>query len=140
VGLRARRDDNALGHNPPGTRVSVSAAAAGQGGIVISVLDNGAGMPSEIASAPFEPTRRRRSPTGGAGLGLSIARGIVDAHGGRIDLEQPGKGTRFLIHLPVEMPAAAVGRSAEPAASVNELTAADDHDAAAGQQVEARRA
>jgi signal transduction histidine kinase/ABC-type branched-subunit amino acid transport system ATPase component len=134
--------DNALGHNPPGTRVSVSAAVAGQGGIAISVLDNGAGMPSEMASAPFEPIRRRRSPTAGAGLGLSIARGIVEAHGGRIELEQPGKGTRFLIQLP-EMPAGPDGRSAEPAASVTGLAARDDlpalpasdgHDAPAGSQ------
>ena len=101
--------DNALGHNPPGTRVSVSAEAAGQDGIAVSVLDDGAGMPGEIASAPFEPMRRRRAPSAGAGLGLSIARGIVEAHGGRIVLEQPGKGTRFLVHLPVEMPAPADG-------------------------------
>ncbi len=97
--------DNALGHNPPGTRVSVTAAAPGQGGITVSVLDDGVGMPSEIASTPFEPVRRRRAPTAGAGLGLSIARGIVEAHGGRIVLEQPAKGTRFLVHLPIEMPA-----------------------------------
>ena len=102
--------DNALGHNPPGTRVSVTAAAAGRGGITVSVLDDGAGMPSEIASTPFEPVRRRRAPTAGAGLGLSIARGIVEAHGGRIVLEQPAKGTRFLVHLPVEMPARTPGR------------------------------
>jgi signal transduction histidine kinase/ABC-type branched-subunit amino acid transport system ATPase component len=118
--------DNALGHNPPGTRVSVSATVAGQGGIAISVLDNGSGMPSEMASSPFEPVRRRRSPTAGAGLGLSIARGIVEAHGGRIELEQPGKGTRFLIHLPVEMPAGPDSRAAEPAADATGLTARDD--------------
>ena len=130
--------DNALGHNPPGTRVSISAAAAGRGGIAISVLDDGAGMPGDIASAPFEPARRRRSPTAGAGLGLSIAKGIVEAHGGRIELEQPEQGTRFRIHLPVEMPARTDDPSGEPAASVAELTAADDH-AAAGLPVEARR-
>jgi signal transduction histidine kinase/ABC-type branched-subunit amino acid transport system ATPase component len=140
--------DNALGHNPPGTRVSVSATVAGQGGIAISVLDNGAGMPSEMASAPFEPIRRRRSPTAGAGLGLSIARGIVEAHGGAIELEQPGKGTRFLINLPVEMPAGPDVRPAEPAASVAGLTASDDltglparddHDAPATSQREGVR-
>jgi signal transduction histidine kinase/ABC-type branched-subunit amino acid transport system ATPase component len=97
--------DNALGHNPPGTRVSVSAVAAGHDGISVSVLDDGAGMPAEIVGAPFEPMRRRRTTSAGAGLGLSIAKGIVEAHGGRIVLEQPGKGTRFRIHLPVEMPA-----------------------------------
>jgi signal transduction histidine kinase len=109
--------DNAIGHNPPGTRVSVSAALAGEGGIVVSVLDDGAGMPTEIASATFEPMRRRRTPTAGAGLGLAIAKGIVEAHGGRIELEQPGKGTTFRIHLPIEMPATPVGRPAELAAS-----------------------
>jgi signal transduction histidine kinase/ABC-type sulfate/molybdate transport systems ATPase subunit len=129
--------DNALGHNPPGTRVSVSVAAAGRDGISIGVLDDGAGMPGDIASAPFEPARRRRSPTAGAGLGLSIAKGIVEAHGGRIELEQPEHGTRFRIHLPVEMPAKN-DTSGEPAASVAELTAGDGH--TAGQPVEARRA
>jgi signal transduction histidine kinase/ABC-type sulfate/molybdate transport systems ATPase subunit len=128
--------DNALGHNPPGTRVSISVASAGGDGISISVLDDGAGMPGDIASAPFEPARRRRSPTAGAGLGLSIAKGIVEAHGGRIELKQPARGTRFQIHLPVEMPAKNES-SGEPAASVAELTAGDGH--AAGQPVEARR-
>jgi signal transduction histidine kinase/ABC-type branched-subunit amino acid transport system ATPase component len=104
--------DNAIGHNPPGTRVSVSAEAAGRDGIAVSVLDDGAGMPAEIVSAPFEPMRRRRAPDAGAGLGLSIARGIVEAHGGRIVLEQPGEGTRFRIHLPVEMPGRPDGRPA----------------------------
>jgi signal transduction histidine kinase len=106
--------DNALGHNPPGTRVRISAEAAGQGGVAVSVADDGAGMPSEIVSAPFEPTRRRRSPTAGAGLGLSIAKGIVEAHGGRIVLEQPGKGTCFRVHLPIEMPARPPSQAAGP--------------------------
>jgi signal transduction histidine kinase len=128
--------DNALGHNPPGTRVSISAAAAGRSGISISVLDDGAGMPGDIASAPFDAARRRRSPTAGAGLGLSIAKGIVEAHGGRIELEQPAQGTRFRIRLPVEMHARNDSHG-ESAAGVAELTAADGH--AAGQPVEAGR-
>ena len=132
--------DNALGHNPPGTRVSVSAEAAGQDGISVSVLDDGAGMPREIASLPFEPMRRRRTPGAGAGLGLSIARGIVEAHGGRIVLEQPGKGTRFRIHLPIEMSAGPDGRPAEPAASAAGPAAGDgrDGDAAARRRTGAR--
>jgi signal transduction histidine kinase len=115
--------DNALGHNPPGTRVSVSARAAGRDGISVTVLDNGTGMPREIASTPFEPMRRRRTPGAGAGLGLSIAKGIVEAHGGNIVLEQPGEGTRFLIRLPVEMPGRPDGPPAEPAASTAESAA-----------------
>jgi signal transduction histidine kinase len=121
--------DNAIGHNPPGTRVSVSVTRAGQGGIAVGVLDDGVGMPAEIASATFEPMGRRRTPTAGPGLGLAIAKGIVEAHGGRIDLEQPGKGTLFRIHLPVEMPATPGGRPAELPASAAEPGASDHHGA-----------
>jgi signal transduction histidine kinase/ABC-type multidrug transport system ATPase subunit len=131
--------DNAIGHNPPGTRVSVSAARAGQGGIAVSVLDDGVGMPSEIASATFEPMRRRRTPTAGAGLGLAIARGIVEAHGGRIELEQPAKGTQFRIHLPIEMSAAPGGGPAALGAGTVEPGASDDQEAD-GQGADDRRA
>jgi signal transduction histidine kinase len=107
---------NAVGHNPPGTRVTVTARKAGPGEISVSVADDGVGMPPEIVSAPFEPMRRRRTPTAGAGLGLTIAKGIAEAHGGRVELEQSPKGTRFRVCLPVEMPAIpALPDSAEPA-------------------------
>jgi signal transduction histidine kinase/ABC-type multidrug transport system ATPase subunit len=105
---------NAIGHNPPGTRVSVSAVPTGPGGIAVSVLDDGDGMPSEIASAPFEAMRGRRAHTAGAGLGLTIAKGIVEAHGGRIELERPGQGTCFLVRLPIEIPAGAAGPDDRP--------------------------
>ena len=97
--------NNALGHNPPGTTVRVSASLDGPAEVRLSVADDGAGMPPEVALAPFEPMRRSRTRGSGAGLGLSIARGIVAAHGGRIELAQPGRGTCFVIHLPVEIPA-----------------------------------
>jgi signal transduction histidine kinase/ABC-type multidrug transport system ATPase subunit len=98
--------DNAFGHNPPGTRVQVTATAAGSE-VVISVLDDGRGMPPELAAAPFEPARRPRASagTGGAGLGLSIAKGIVQAHGGSMELDpstRPDKGTCFSVHLPAD--------------------------------------
>jgi signal transduction histidine kinase len=67
---------------------------------VISVTDDGVGMPNGPDAPPPEPGRRPRNA--GAGLGLSIARGIVTAHGGRIDLEQRHPGTCFRIHLPIE--------------------------------------
>jgi signal transduction histidine kinase len=94
--------DNALGHNPPGTRVTVRAAVAEPAGVAVTVADDGTGMPAEVTAAPFEPMRRRRAPTAGAGLGLSIARGIMTAHGGRLDLESADLGTRFRVWLPVE--------------------------------------
>ena len=95
---------NAIGHNPPGTLVRVTAAEAPPGAaaeVLITVTDDGAGMPAELLAAPFEPARRR-STGSGAGLGLSIAKAIVDAHGGRIQLHRPPTGTCFRIHIPVE--------------------------------------
>jgi signal transduction histidine kinase/ABC-type multidrug transport system ATPase subunit len=94
--------NNAVGHNPPGTRVWVSAEAAGPE-VVVSVSDDGTGIPAELAAAPFEAGRRRRTRTGGAGLGLSIAHGIVDAHHGRIELQQLDQGTRFRVFLPADV-------------------------------------
>ena len=95
---------NAVGHNPPGTRVMVTASTDGPDTVLVSVADNGPGMQPDVAQAPFEPMRRRRSPSSGSGLGLSIARGIVEAHGGRMELVQPVQGTCFRILLPVENP------------------------------------
>jgi len=66
-------------------------------------------MPPELTAAPFEAAHRptqsngaSRRKTAGAGLGLSIARGIVQAHEGRIELIPQSKGTRFSVYLPVE--------------------------------------
>jgi signal transduction histidine kinase/ABC-type multidrug transport system ATPase subunit len=96
---------NAFRHNAPGTRVRVRATEAQSGGEVeLTVDDDGGGFPAELASAPFDSTRRPRSRSAGAGLGLSIARGIVEAHGGTIALEDVEIGTRFRIRLPVEAP------------------------------------
>ncbi len=114
---------NALRHNPAGTRVLVTAApcrvpasapggptgqapagANGQasGEVEVSVTDDGVGMPAELAATPFEPTRRRHASSTGAGLGLSIAKGIVEVHGGSIELQRLKPGTRFRIRLPIE--------------------------------------
>jgi signal transduction histidine kinase/ABC-type multidrug transport system ATPase subunit len=119
--------NNAFGHNPPGTRVEVT-AAADQAVVTISVLDDGLGMPSELAAAPFEPARRPRTSAlegvnhgrangherTGAGLGLSIARGIVQAHGGRLELTARPKGTCFSVYLPVEAEVPEAARTPEP--------------------------
>jgi signal transduction histidine kinase/ABC-type multidrug transport system ATPase subunit len=115
---------NAFRHNPPGTAVRIMAreTSAHRSGspapsVEITVTDDGAGFPAQLARAPFEPTRRHRSPTAGAGLGLSIARGIVEAHGGQIELTPSDAGTAFRICLPVEAaaPSGAADDVADPA-------------------------
>jgi signal transduction histidine kinase/ABC-type multidrug transport system ATPase subunit len=95
--------ENALRHNPPGTLVLVE-AAPDEGGVVIRVTDNGAGLPDDVVAALFKPRQRGHGPSAGAGLGLSIAKGIVDAHDGRIVREQLRRGTRFSVHLPIGGP------------------------------------
>ena len=99
--------NNAFGHNPPGTQVQVAAAAVqGTSEVVISVQDDGPGMPPELTAAPFEPARNgingNSRKSAGAGLGLSIAKGIVQAHHGRIELAPRSSGTCFRVYLPVE--------------------------------------
>ena len=101
--------DNALRHNPPGTRVSVTAGPGQSDEVVIAVCDDGAGLPPDLAAAPFEPKRRGHSASAGAGLGLLIAQGIVAAHAGQIQSAGTRKGTSFEIRLPVEAPDRANG-------------------------------
>ncbi|MGD0981330.1 MAG: ATP-binding protein, partial [Solirubrobacteraceae bacterium] len=96
--------ENALRHNPAGTRVWVNATGDEENGVVITVNDDGGGLPDEVAGALFEPRPRGENPSAGAGLGLSIAKGIVDAHLGEITLERLEHGTRFSVRLPVGGP------------------------------------
>ena len=93
---------NAIRHNPPGTQVTLSVIPQPPDAVEIRVSDNGLGLPAELAEAPFEPSQGRRSRTAGAGLGLSITRGIVEAHGGNIELVTTEPGTHFRIRLPIE--------------------------------------
>jgi signal transduction histidine kinase len=100
---------NAVRHNPPGTAVRVSAQAKAEPTeVVVRVSDNGNGIPGGL-DAVLGSARRRRDPSAGAGLGLSIAKAIVEAHGGRIELRRQIKGTCFEICLPVDAPAGVTG-------------------------------
>ncbi len=94
---------NAVGHNPPGTPVRVRAEPGEPGSVIITVADDGVGLPAEVAVAPFEPGRARsKVRTAGAGLGLSISRGIVAAHGGLLEIGPSVRGASFAVRLPVE--------------------------------------
>jgi two-component system NtrC family sensor kinase len=70
--------------------------------IVLEVSDDGPGISPEIASRIFDPFFTTKPPGIGTGLGLSIVYGIVHQHGGEVTFEnQPGKGARFVVELPV---------------------------------------
>ncbi len=72
---------------------------------VVSVADSGAGIPSEALTKIFRPFFTTR--TEGTGLGLPLAKGIVESHGGRIEVtSEPGQGSRFDVWIPLERNAA----------------------------------
>jgi signal transduction histidine kinase len=74
-------------------------------GIAITIRDNGAGIPAEVQARVFEPFFTTREVGAGTGLGLTVARDIVLAHGGSIALQsEPGRGTRAEIILPAGAP------------------------------------
>lgn len=98
---------NALRHTPPGGEVTVKAYRA-NGNVCVEVCDTGEGMPPEDLERVFErfyrgdAARSRLAASSGAGLGLAIARGIVEAHGGTIRAENvEGGGAKFVFTLPV---------------------------------------
>jgi signal transduction histidine kinase/ABC-type multidrug transport system ATPase subunit len=95
--------DNAVRHNPPGTRVHVEPLDAAEGWVAIAVTDDGNGLEAGVTIANFPVRGDHRSRTAGAGLGLSIAKGIVDAHGGRLSIEAGDVGTRCVATLPVAL-------------------------------------
>lgn len=75
----------------------------GAGGACLEVRDTGCGMTEEVKRKVFEPFFSTKEAGKGTGLGLTMVQRIVSAHGGTIDVaSEPGEGTRFVIHLPVE--------------------------------------
>ncbi len=106
---------NAIGHNAPGTQVTVVAEPRPRGCVTVTVSDAGVGLPPDVAAMPFEPRRRRSAKAGGAGLGLSITKGIVTAHGGLLEVRRAPVGASFAVRLPVEdTPAPPPGAKIEP--------------------------
>jgi signal transduction histidine kinase len=91
--------DNAIKFTPSGGQVTLAVMQRG-GEIEVSVEDTGRGMSDEELEKAFDPYHRGEG--GGTGLGLTIARAIVEAHGGRMGIEsRPGQGSRVWFSLPV---------------------------------------
>ena len=117
---------NAIRHTP--TEGTIEVLGEIQSGLAcVSVADECGGIPMGDLPRVFDVAFRGESartpdPSGGAGLGLSIARGIVDAHSGQISVRNTGPGCQFLIKLPLARPAApAVSRPAPTARPIQAL-------------------
>ncbi len=93
---------NALDAVRAGGRITVVSATSPPGHVILSVEDDGVGIPPEIRDKIWSPFFSTKPFPQGTGLGLAICHGIVTAHGGAIDVDsEPGKGTRMRIRLPV---------------------------------------
>jgi two-component system sensor histidine kinase KdpD len=102
--------DNAAKYSPEGSTIQINARRAGEELIQVEVEDNGCGIPPELRERVFEKFFRAtrdgdistHQPSG-TGMGLAIAKGIVEAHEGKIWIEPGtgGKGTRVVFTLPI---------------------------------------
>jgi signal transduction histidine kinase len=107
--------ENALRHTPPGGSVHLAASRPDNDWVELDVTDTGEGIAPEHLPHVFErfyradPARRRQPGGSGSGIGLTISRALVEAHGGGLSAHSagPGHGATFSIRLP-----AANGRSA----------------------------
>jgi signal transduction histidine kinase len=99
---------NAMKFTPAGGMITCRAESEG-GKVLIAIADTGPGIPRENLGDIFNPYwQAKRTARLGAGLGLPIAKGIVESHGGRIWVEsEPGNGTKFFFTLPVAVEAPA---------------------------------
>lgn len=112
---------NSLKFTPPAGRITVSATLRDDE-VLFAIADTGPGIPREHLSDIFSPYwQAKRTERLGAGLGLPIAKGIVEAHGGKIWVEsEQGRGTQFYFTLPLHTPAqteAAAESQREPVTS-----------------------
>ncbi len=107
--LRALRNilENAIRHTP-GDGTVVVEAGRDAGRAYVSVSDNGGGIPDADLSRVFDVAFRgdtARTPGDGAGLGLAIARGLVEAHHGEVSVRNENGGACFTVRLPLSEPA-----------------------------------
>lgn len=91
---------NAQDASPPGAEVVITVAADGDD-VCLDVQDEGAGMQPDVLARVGEPFFTTKSPGRGMGLGVFLARAVVERIGGRFAIRsEPGRGTRVTVHLP----------------------------------------
>ena len=114
---------HALADQPGARTLTVRTAASEDGaGVVLEIADNGPGVPEELRRRIFDPFFTTKAQDVGTGVGLSFSQGLVEAHGGRLELaETPGGGATFRVVLPISpaaepivAPAAMVSAAAAP--------------------------
>ena len=96
--------DNAAKYSKPGSLIKLSATVSDKE-VFLSVEDNGCGIPTDLRERVFEKFfRAAGAGSAGTGLGLAIAQGLVEAHGGRIVIEDTanGAGVKMVVGLPVK--------------------------------------
>ena len=111
--------DNALKYTPPGSPLSLAAWTT-DGAMTVEVADQGPGLPPGEEQRVFDKFYRVQRPgaASGAGLGLTICRGIMAAHGGQIWAEnRSGGGTALRFTLPLAGTPLAVGAALETASA-----------------------
>lgn len=95
--------ENAAKYSKPGTTVTIAAVSHGES-VLVSVTDEGSGIPLEMRERVFEKfVRLDDAAAGGLGLGLAVARGIVEAQNGRIEIRAAENeiGTKFVLSFPI---------------------------------------
>ena len=95
--------ENAAAHGASDRAIGVTLRPGSRSGTVeVEVRDHGPGIPPELGERIFEPRVRGATDVAGAGLGLPIARAIVEAHGGTLATMPVDRGAAFLVALPAE--------------------------------------
>jgi PAS domain S-box-containing protein len=131
---------NAVKYTPPGGRIEI-ALSTEDDRAAVCIRDNGMGIPVEMLEYVFTPfaqlDRSFEHADGGGGIGLTLAKKLIELHRGAIEARSAGrgKGTEFLIHLPVTAAAPATRarapeKRADASVSRRVLIADDNHDAA----------